>query len=115
MILEIAIRRVASAAVLDLAGRVTAGEGSLHLASEIRSLADQGCRNLILNFDHVAFLDSAGLGALVVAAEQLRPLGGALRIVNARGPVQRVLQITRLDRVFPHFDDEEAALASFPG
>lgn len=111
MSLAISTRHTGSAVVLDLSGRVTAGAGANQLRDAIRALGDEGCGSILLNFQDVAFLDSAGLGAMVVASDQLRARGGRLCIVNAHGPVQHVLQITRLDRVFPHFADEAAALA----
>jgi anti-anti-sigma factor len=58
-------------------------------------------------------MDSSGLGALAAGSDALRKRGGRLSVVNARGPVRHVFQITRLNRVFPEFDDEDAALASF--
>src|SRR3954464_1191688 len=111
MSLEITTRQAGTAVVLDLVGRITAGVGAATLRDQLRRLAEEGRVQILLNFEEVAFLDSAGLGALVVEAEQLRARGGTLRILNAHGPVRHVLQITRLDRVFPQYADEAAALA----
>ena len=114
MSVEIKKRKQGSALVLDVSGRLTSASGSNELRDAIRANADEGNIYLLLNFADVAFLDSAGLGSLVASSEMLRRRGGLLRIMNAHGPVRHVLQITRLDTVFPDFQDEEAALASFP-
>ena len=111
MSLEIGTRQLGSVTVLDLSGRVTAGGGANLVRDSIRKLYEEGNSKLLLNFENVAFLDSAGLGALVVAAEQLRAQGGSVQIANAHGPVQHVLQITRLDRIFPHYASEAEAIA----
>lgn len=99
--------------MLDVAGRLTAGAGANQLREAVRELADGGQNRVLLNLADVAFMDSTGLGALAAASEMLRRAGGQLRIVNTTGPVRHVFQITRLNRVFPEFADEDAALASF--
>jgi anti-sigma B factor antagonist len=100
---------------LDVSGRLTAGAGATQLRETVRQLAEAGDTKVLLNLADVAFMDSTGLGALAAAAELLRGRGGQLRIVNATGPVRHVFQITRLNKIFPDFADEEAALASFAG
>jgi anti-sigma B factor antagonist len=52
---------------------------------------------LLVDLQHVPFIDSTGLTALVVAAQHARRSGGRFAIVGARPPLRRVLQITGLD------------------
>jgi len=111
--LEITRRKRGDATVLDVTGRLTAGAGANQLRDTVRELADSGQTRVLLNLADVAFLDSTGLGSLAAASEMLRARGGQLRVVNATGPVRHVFQITRLNKVFPDFGDEDAALASF--
>jgi anti-sigma B factor antagonist len=111
--MEIKSRERNSAVVLDVEGRLTAGAGAEQLRGVIAQLAKEGKNNVLLNLQAVEFMDSTGLGSLAVAAELLRSRGGHLGVVNARGPVRHVFQITRLNKVFPDFEDEDAALASF--
>ena len=92
-------------------GRLTAGTGADKLREAIQQAVAGGAKTILLNMTEVVFMDSAGLSAMVVATDLLRNRGGVLRIVNAQGPVRRVLQITRLDRVLTCFDDEQSALA----
>ena len=111
--MEITTRQRDSAVVLDVMGRLTAGAGAEKLRSTIAQLAESGTTNVLLNLHEVEFIDSSGLGALATGADLLRRRGGHLGVVNARGPVRHVFQITRLNRVFPEFEDEDAALANF--
>jgi len=83
------------------------------LRGTITQLAGEGKKWVLLNLQEVAFMDSTGLGSLAAASELLRRQGGHLGVVNARGPVRHVFQITRLNKVFPDFQNEDAALASF--
>lgn len=111
--LEITRRKRNGATVLDVAGRLTAGAGASQLRETLRELAESGERKVLLNLADVAFMDSTGLGSLAAASELLRGRGGQLRVVNVTGPVRHVFQITRLNKIFPDYGDEEAALASF--
>lgn len=113
MSLDITQRKRGGATVLDVSGRLTAGAGATQLRECVRALAESGDRRILLNLAGVAFMDSTGLGSLAAASEMLRSHGGQLRIVNANGPVKHVFQITRLNKVFPDFGNEDAALASF--
>ena len=63
-------------------------------------LVEGGDTRLVLDLQNVEFLDSSGLGAMVSI---LKAIGGrgAVAVCNARGPVQGLFQLTRMDRVFP--------------
>ena len=111
--MEITTRQREAAVVLDVSGRLTAGAGAEQLRGAIAQLAEEGKKRVLLNLQDVAFMDSTGLGSLAASSELLRRQGGRLGVVNARGPVRNVFQITRLNKVFPDLGDEDAALASF--
>jgi anti-sigma B factor antagonist len=100
--------------ILDLAGRLTTADGATLIKEALRECAEQGHRKVVLNLAELRFMDSSGLGSLVSGSKLLEAQGGQMRIVNARGPVRNVFQITRLDRIFPAYQDETDAIASFP-
>jgi anti-sigma B factor antagonist len=112
--LDIQRRDRESVVILDLSGRLTTGGGDAIIKDTLRDVAEQGHKRVILNLGGLNFLDSSGLGSLVTGSKLLESRGGQMRIVNARGPVRNVFQITRLDRIFPDYGDEEDAIASFP-
>lgn len=74
----------------------------------------QGDRRLVLDLARVEFLDSSGLGVLVAL---LKRTGGegALALAGLRPAVSRLLQLTRLDRVFGIHDTVEQAAAAIAG
>src|ERR1051325_5426772 len=112
-ILDIQRRQRGSVVILDISGRLTAGRGDAQMRDILREVSEQGHTHVLLNFDGLAFMDSAGLGSVVVGSKLLQSRGGKLAVMNARGPVRHVFQITRLDRVFPDYKTEEEAVASF--
>ena len=65
--------------------------------------------DVILDLGRVEFIDSSGLGA-VVAARKLMPEGRILSLAGLQPAVARVMQLTRMDTVFPIHEDLETAL-----
>ena len=71
---------------------------------------------LVVDMRRTAFCDTAGIHVLVSAHKQARAECGELRLVITTPAVQRILTITGLDHVIPHFGSREDALAApFPG
>lgn len=64
---------------------------------------------LIVDLSRVAFVDSVTLSRFVRALRRHEAAGGRIVLADARGPVRRVLSITRLDVVLPYVDDVELA------
>lgn len=55
---------------------------------------------VVLDFDEAAFLDSEAMGALIEGLNAGRAAGVPLRIVNARGIVHRVLDVSGVLALF---------------
>ena len=83
---------------------VIALDGELDLASapDLAELAEElvrnGAGNIIVDAERLSFCDSSGLRILVSIANDLRPIGGRVAIVNPQPIVLRVLELTGLDR-----------------
>jgi len=66
---------------------------------------------LLLDLSAVQFIDSTGLGVLVLLLKQMGA-PGKIAVVGLSPAVARLLQITRLDTLFLQFDSAEAARAA---
>ncbi len=89
------------------------GEGSVLFKERLKGLIAAGHDRVVLDLGNVGFIDSQGLGALISALKVLRHSGGALVLANISEPVEAVLRITRLIRVFEvRRTVEEARLAA---
>lgn len=53
-----------------------------------------------MDLDGLDTIDSAGMGLLLVALDEVRAAGGKAVIRNARGVVERKLALARFDRLF---------------
>jgi len=100
-------------AVVDFSGKITLGEGSSTLRKTIRELVEKGYRKIVLNLSDVDYIDSSGIGELVIAYTTVRNAKGELKLLNLTKRVHDILQITRLYTVFDVQSDEEVALRNF--
>ncbi len=64
---------------------------------------------IILDLEQTQAIDSTALGAIVQVFKTLKNRDGTLSLCNVGGGVRRVLAITRVDRVFPIYDDLSSA------
>lgn len=58
------------------------------------------------------FIDSTGLGGIVAAHLRGRHHRSAIRLVNPRPAIREILDVTRLNHLFPVHDTLDAALAA---
>ena len=111
--MQIAERETGSVTVLDLSGKITLGEGDNQLKDKLNSLLHQGKKNVLFNLAEVNYVDSAGLGALVMAYTTVTREGGSLKLLNVTRKLQDLLSITKLLTVFETFDSEDEAVRSY--
>ncbi|MFN6962470.1 MAG: STAS domain-containing protein [Pyrinomonadaceae bacterium] len=111
--INFSIREVGSVTVLDLQGRIVLGESSARLHQKLRSLVEDGKRNVVIDLKNVTTLDSSGLGTLVAGYASLERAGGRLKLCCLPAKISELMLITKLYAVFDVFDTEAAAVASF--
>jgi anti-sigma B factor antagonist len=113
MILEAELERLDPiTAVYRLTGRMTLGMRLREIESKITDTTDSGVERLILDLSGVEFIDSAGLGALMILYGNMKVRGGKLRLIAPAARVLDVLKLTHTDSIL-HIDGNlEAALAS---
>lgn len=99
--------------ILDAKGQIVAGEGANKLRDQFKAMAERGSVNAILNLAAVDYIDSSGLGALVMSFSGLRKKEGALKLLNLSRRNVELLVLTKLETVFEVFDDEQNAVNSF--
>jgi anti-sigma B factor antagonist len=110
--MKISNRQTADVTILDVSGRVVAGEAAL-LRDSIRNLIAGGETHIVLNLAQVPYIDSAGIGELVSALVAVRRQSGCLGLLSLTRRVRDILGIVKLLTVFQVFDNEAEALASF--
>src|SRR5512140_949688 len=100
MSLKAEIRRSGDVSIVDLAGRITLGEGSGLVRSTIKELVTSGRKNILLNLKEVTYIDSAGLGELVGSYASVTNAGGNIKLLHPQAKVHDLRQTTKLYTVF---------------
>ncbi len=106
-------RQVGSVTIVDLNGKITLGESSGVMRDELNSLLAMGRKSIIVNMANVSYVDSAGLGELVGKYTTATNQGGSIKLLHLQGKMKDLLQITKLHTIFPIYEDENEAVASF--
>jgi len=104
---------VGDVSVVDVAGRITLGEGSSALRDLMRELVGKGQKKILLNLGEVSYIDSSGIGELVSGFTTVTNSGGELKLLNLNKRVKDLLQITKLYTVFDVREDEAEAIRAF--
>jgi anti-sigma B factor antagonist len=106
-------RQVGDVSVVDVAGRITLGEGSSTLRDALRDLVGKNQKKILLNLGEVSYIDSSGIGELVSGFTTVTNSGGQLKLLGLNKRVKDLLQITKLYTVFDVHEDEAGAVRSF--
>ena len=113
MSLEIEQHQREGIAILTLKGRITMGPEAGALRERVSAMAAAGEKNTILDLANVDYIDSTGLGAVVMCSTSLRKAGGTLKLLNLNRRNIELLVMTKLATVFDMFTDEQDAVNSF--
>jgi len=112
MSLEITESSREGVTILDLKGRLTMSE-SPGVRDKISAETAAGRLNVILDLSSVDYIDSTGLGGLVISFTALKKAGGALKLVNLNKRNVELLLLTKLHTIFEVFADLQDAVNSF--
>jgi len=113
MPLEVQQRKLDGVTILDFDGRMIAGEEVTSARNSFNDAAASGDKNLIVNLQKVAYIDSTGLGTLVVGHSSMQKAEGAMKLLHLSERHLQLMVISKLTTVFEIFDDEQAAINSF--
>jgi anti-anti-sigma factor len=76
------------------------------LRSEIDAMLNSGSHTILLNLEQVTFMDSSGLGALVLVLKTVRAAEGKLYLCSLNGQIRLLFEITGMDKLFEIFVDQ---------
>lgn len=110
--MELTEQRSEKALTVAVAGRLDSAS-SAGFESKLLGVITAGERAVILECTALAYLSSAGLRALLVAAKKMKAAGGQLVIAALRDEVREVFELSGFDTVFPTFATAADAEASF--
>lgn len=91
------------------------GELDHHSADELREQATKAIENydirhIVLNLEHLSFMDSSGLGVILGRYKQIKHLHGEMVICAISQPIQRLFDMSGLFKIMRLEPTEEFAL-----
>lgn len=110
--LEIASREREGIKILDLSGKLTVG-GASDLREKVTAETAAGSLQQLLNLKDVEYIDSTGLGAMVICHMAVQKAGGTLKLVNLNRRNLELVLLTKLSTVFQIYNEEQEAINSF--
>ena len=113
MALDIHQRDQEGIGILELKGRLVAGPEAAALRDHVCALNAAGAANLVLDLAGVDYIDSTGLGVLVMCATTLRKNGGNVKLLHLNRRHIELLVMTKLATIFEIFTDEHDAVDSY--
>lgn len=96
-LLDLRIELADAVGVIKLVGAVDHASAP-SLRSALADLVDDGARDVVVDCDRLAFLDSGGLTVLVEVYHRVAELGGSVTVRRCPDVVRRVLALSGLDQ-----------------
>lgn len=109
-VLNVERRSHGNVTVFVLSGQLAYEEGTRQLREAMTAAVDAGARSCLVDLRDVTYLDSSGVGMLVMLFRHITRRGGQFKLLAPSPAARRVLGISQLTRVFDIFDDEADAL-----
>ena len=100
--------------VLVMSGRFLMGQDCRQVDQEVERHIAGNKKSFIFDLSGVDHIDSGAVGQIAKSFSRLKKSGGTLRLAGARGMVQGVLKMTRLDQVIDIFPTAAEASQGFP-
>ncbi len=97
--------------VLTVSGEFTA-EDVDHFQRVFSERTSNGAQHILLDCEHLEFVDSAGLEAWLLARDDIGASGGQFRVVALDENVTKILEITRLSKAIEAHITLESAVRS---
>jgi anti-sigma B factor antagonist len=101
-------------AVLELSGRFDSYVAP-RAAEWLEKITTGSPAHVVVNMAEVNFVDSTGLATLVQGLNRARKRNGELYLCGLQKQVYMIFELTRLDKAFHIFVDEDHALQAITG
>lgn len=92
-----------------------AGELDHHTSIELReqvesALAEDAIRHIVLNLEHLRFMDSSGLGVILGRYKHIKNVGGEMVVCAISPAIKRLFEMSGMFKIIRLEDNEAFAL-----
>ena len=99
--------------VVEVSGRLSIGRACQEVEWEIESLLKDQKTKVVLDLKDLQYIDSTGIGIIVMCYGKLKNLGGDLRVACPQGAVDDTIRLTRVNQMIHLFPTCAEATESF--
>ena len=110
--MEVTVKEVNEVSVLSFEGNLDTNTAP-QAQEQIDQLIDGGSSRILINFNELNYISSAGLRVLLATAKKLKAASGDLKICGLNQTVQEVFDISGFSSILSVVATEEDALAGF--
>jgi len=109
--IEVATRNQQETTILSIKGDVDL-YSSPSVRKMIVALTEKKTPVIMVDLSHVSYMDSSGVATLVEGLQQTGKYKGKFKLFGLGMAVREVFELSRLDKVFEIYPNEEAAFSS---
>ncbi len=96
--------------VISLEGNLLGENTNGPVMELLKQNIEAGTKKVLFNLSEMKFINSTGLGMLMTALSKTRNAGGELALCGLPEQMRKLLQMTKLETLFPVYSDEAAAI-----
>ena len=111
--MKIGMRKAGKVQIVDLCGDIATGRGNLPVQDTVQDLLDKGEKRIVLNLKQVRWIDSGGLGLLIVLKKRSTQAGADVKLLMPSKKVHDLFTMVRLNEIYEILDSELDAVGSF--
>jgi anti-sigma B factor antagonist len=88
--------------LLKISGRITLGRECQEVEWAVEDLVRDSKKKVVVDLAGLDYVDSTGIGILVMCSGKVRAAGGELRLAALQPRIAELMRLTRLDQIL-HF------------
>jgi len=108
--MEITETKQEQVVILSLKGRLDASTSKLLEEKLLDLINNTHERRIVIDFQQLDYISSAGLRVLLMAAKILKPENGKLVLASLKEHLKEIFEITGFQGIFPIFSGKEEAV-----
>jgi anti-anti-sigma factor len=99
--------------VFELSGKIMTCNDATPLMDKLKQFISSGKKNFIMDFSGVPWMNSQGVAMVIWALTTTRNADGSIVFSGLSESVERILEVTRLNKILDRYPNIDQALSAF--
>ena len=109
---SVSTREQGAVSIIDVGGYLDAHTAP-DLENEFNKLIENKKFKVVVNFNNLAYISSAGLGVFMAYVETMREHNGDIKFSNLKEDVYNIFDLLGFPVLYEFYDDEKEAIKKF--